>query len=149
MATTYATIYDLFLVNIQDYKIDLLAASTPVMENYLKGFLLLGLTEFYNCQKDLEDRNDTTQTFNIDLTLEEQKIIVNWMVYYWFLREVHDVTQFNLHLNDTDFKRYAESNNLKSKQEYANSLREIFMQRMVDYGIKNINWTDWLNGTFS
>lgn len=150
MSTQFSDIYDLFLVNVRDYKIDsLYNAATPTnFNNYLYGFLINAIPEFYNCTKDLEDRDDDAQTFTETLTLEEKKILSNWMVYYWFLREVQNVTQFNLHLNDTDFKRYAEANNLKNKQEYANSLREIFSQKTVDYGIKNTPWEDWVNGNY-
>ena len=147
--TDYTEIYDLFLAEVKDYKLDILVASTPVLANYLCGFLKLAIPNFKNCLQDLEDRDDTTQTFNITLTETEKHIVVRWMVYEWFLREVQDVTQFNLSLSDTDFKRYAEANNLRSKQEYANGLREINSQKNTDYGLKGINWDAWIGGNFS
>jgi hypothetical protein len=146
--TPYSDIYSLFLVNVRDYKIDKLSLTPVDLANYLEGFLIMAIPEFYNCNQDLSDRDDSAQIFNIDLTLEEEKILSNWMTYYWFAREVQDVTQFNLHLNDTDFKHYAEANNLQSKQSYLNGLREIYMQRTVDYGIKSIDWTNWKAGLY-
>jgi len=152
MATPYSSLYSLFLVANQDYKIDQLAgvstASTPLMENYLEGFLMLAIPEFYNCQKNLDSRDDVLKTFSEDLTLEEQKILVNWMTYHWFLREVHDVTQINNLLSDTDFKMFSNANNLREKSAYANCLRETYMQRTVDYGIKNIPWENWASGEY-
>ena len=149
LGTLYSDLYSKFLVGIQDYRIDSLAlAATPVIENYLFGFLELAIPEFDNCKQDLEDRDDDLATFNITLTSMEKKIVVNWMTYHWFLREVHNVTAFNALLNDSDFKRFSEANNLKEKSAYANGLREIYYQDMVNYGISEIPWTDWLNGEY-
>lgn len=147
--TPFSDIYGLFLVQIQDYKIDMLSSTPTNMENYLHGFLELAIPEFYNCQKDLNGRDNILKQFNVDLTLEEQKILANWMVYHWFLREVQDIKQFSLLLTDTDFKTYSSANYLKEKSSYANMLREICTQRTVDYGIKNIPWSDWKNGNYS
>jgi hypothetical protein len=151
MATAYSELYSKFLIQNQDYKIDLLAtAATPVVTAYLFGFLELAIPEFTNCVQDLEDRDtdDEDGEFNITLTGVEQKILVNWMTYHWFLREVHNVTAFNSLLNDSEFRRFSEANNLKEKSAYANGLREIYTQKMVDYGISEIPWDDWLNGEY-
>jgi hypothetical protein len=74
--TSYGEIYELFLAVVQDYKIDLLyASSTPTMEEYLKPFLIRAIAKFSNeCNQDLTDRNDTTRTFNIILT-DHEKVI--------------------------------------------------------------------------
>jgi hypothetical protein len=147
--TLYDEIYDLFLVSVRDYKLDNLFASTPTaFNNYLEGFLIKSIPTFTNCTKDLEDRNDTTQTFNIALSTAEKVILSNIMVYEWMAKEIQDITQMNLSLNDTDFKRYAESQNLTAKSKHQSIIREIFTQQMTNYEIKEIPWTDWLGGNY-
>jgi len=152
MGTAFSEIYDLFLTNKKDYKIDELytLGSTPTSNftNYLKGFLIKGIPNFTNCIQDLDDRDDSTETFNITLSSLEKGIIVDLMDYEWFLREVNDVTQFNLTLSDTDFKHYSEAQNLKEKQEKADRMREQYEQKMTVYGLKNIPWADWKEGNY-
>ena len=142
MATPYSSIFDLFLVSIQDYKIDNLYISSPTsFETYLKGFLIKGLINFTNCKQDLEDRNDTSNTFNITLTTTEQVILSNLMVIEWLTKEVNDIKQMQLHLQDGDFKTYAEANNLKEKNALLTSTRENVDRQMNKYSYSNIDWT--------
>jgi hypothetical protein len=149
MATNYSDIYDLFLVQIQDYKIDNLSAYLSDLETYLKGFLIMAIPEFDNCEQDLEDRNDTTQVFTATLTSLEKRILADWMVYFWLQREVNNITQLSNFLQSADFKMYSSANNLKEKVAYSNSMREIISQRMTQYGLKNVDWTSWGEGSFS
>ena len=147
MATDFTDIYDLFLMNIQDYKLNnLYATSTPNFETYLKGFLIRAIPNFKNCKTGLDYSGNS---FTVDKTLTEKLILSNLMVQEWFLKEVHNVTQFNILLSDTDFKRYAEANNLKSKADYSNMLREKISQLQTDYGLENVDWEAWSNGNFS
>ena len=149
MATAYSELYSKFLVNVQDYKMDILAtAATPTLETYLFGFLELAIPDFTNCQQDLEDRDDEESTFNITLTGMEQKILVNWMTYHWYLREVNNILQMNTLLRDSDFDSYSNAQGLKTKSTRANEVREINYQYMVEYGISEIPWDDWLDGNY-
>ena len=149
MATTYDEIYDLALVTIRDYKLDELYASSPTdFRAYMEGFLIRAIPKFTNCRQDLENRDDVLKTFSVDLDFMEKNILAELTVLTWFEKEVQNVTQFNLHLNDTDFKRYAESNNLKEKASYLANLRAVASQDMVDYGLKKTDWSSWANGNF-
>jgi hypothetical protein len=149
MSTSFNDIYDLFLINIKDYKLDTLyATSTPNFEIYLQGFLIRAVPSFNYCKNSL-DYSLSSKTFTADLTNLEKLILSNYMVQEWFLKEIHNTTQFNLLLSDTDFKRYAESNNLKTKSDYSNMFREKISQLTTDYELKNINWEDWANGNFT
>lgn len=149
MATSYDEIYDLFLVSVRDYNLDNLFAATPTaFNNYLEGFLIKAIPNFYNCSKDLEDRNDSTQTFNITLTTQEKVILSNIMVYEWIAKEIQDINQMNLALNDTDFKRYSEAQNLTAKSKHQSIIRETYTQQMTAYEIKEIPWTEWLGGNY-
>lgn len=147
--TNYSDIYDLFLVSIQDYKLDSLYSATPTaFESVLKGYLIKAIPRFDNCAKDLEDRDDTTQIFNITLTTSEKVILSNIMAYEWYQRQINDIRQMNLKMSNTDFKTYSESNNLKEKMERADRLREIFEQDITRYGLKNVDWDAWEEGNY-
>jgi len=144
--TSFEEIYDLFLMEIKDYKLNRLVSSELTI--YLEGFLMLAIPDFDNCVKDLEDFDLSLGTFNSNLNLREKTIVSKIMVLKWLGKEINDVTQFNLHLNDSDFKHYAEGQNLKEKVEYSNRMREIISQDMLQYGIKNTPWSAWANGSF-
>lgn len=147
--TSYSEVFDLFLVSVQDYKIDRLYSATPTaFENYLTGFLIKAIPRFDNCAQDLEDRDDTSKTFNITLTTTEKVILSNWMVYEWLQKNIQDIRQMNLHLNDTDFKHYSEQENLKGKMNHSHSIREIISQDMTSYELKNVDWTSWASGVY-
>jgi hypothetical protein len=149
MATPFSDIYDLFLVLVQDTKlIDLYNQSLGDFEIYLQGFLMPAITDFDNCEQNLEVYSLTSSQFTATLTLKEKNILAKLMVIQWLLKEIQNVSQMNLHLNDTDFKRYSEAQNLREKSEYYNRLREIVNQDMVDYGLKNTPWTEWIAGNF-
>lgn len=152
MATTpFDSIYDLFLVEIQDYNLDNLYAATPTdFYNYLQGYLVKAIPDFSNCIQDLQNNYDTVNAvFNLTLTLTEQVILANLMTIKWLNKQINDIKQMNLHLNDTDFKFYSEAQNLREKVNHRNNLREIVNQDMVTYGLKNVNWTNWQNGVFT
>jgi hypothetical protein len=147
MATAYDEIFTLFLAGIQDYKIDALynSARPTDADVYMADFLVRAIPYFDNCAKDLEDRNDTTRTFNINLTTDERVILSELMIVQWCKKEVNDIRQMELHLSDPKaFKHYAEANNLKEKRELMNTHGETADKLMLRYGQKNIDWNDFM-----
>ncbi len=142
MATTnYSTIYELFLAGIQDYKIDyLFRDSVEDAEEYMKTFLIRGLINFDNCKKDLEDRDDELQKFFIQLNTRERVILSNLMIVEWLTKEVNDILQMKLHLQDHDFKTFSEAHNLREKQTYLSTFEERVDKQMNKYGYSNIDW---------
>ena len=148
MATLFTDIYELFLVEIIDWKIDrIYAASTPTFETYLQGFLVRAVPKFTNCEQSLV-YSLTTDSFTSDFTVVEKSILTNLMTIEWMNKEIQNISQFNLLLNDTDFKIHAAGQNLREKSEYKDRLRETVSQDMVDYGISNISWSDWADGEY-
>jgi len=149
MTTSFDEIYDLALVSFRDYKLDqLYDISESDFKNVLQGYLFKAIPKFTNCKKDLEDINTTTKQFNSILTLTEQVILSDCTVIEWMTPKILDITQMELHLNDTDYKHYSEQQNLKGKQDAQNVLREKINQDMVNYGLKNIPWSEWAGGNF-
>ncbi len=142
MGTPYSEINDLFLTSIRDYKLDRMYQSTPSsLDEYLVPFLIKGIPDFSKCKKDLEDRDDSTKTFNITLNTDEKVILSNLMLKEWLRQEVNDVLQFSLHLQDKDFKTYSESNNLKEKQKLLIDTIELISKSITQYDYKNLDWS--------
>lgn len=147
--TTFEEIYDLFLISIQDYKLDkLYSNSEEDFKTFLQGFLIKAISNFDNCTKDIQSYDLTNQSFYVELDLKEKIILSNLMTIEWLLREIQNINNINLHLNDTDFKMYSEAQNLKEKKEYYSVLREIVNQDMSNYSLKNISWSDWAGGNY-
>jgi len=142
MATPYSEIFNLFLAGIQDYKIDkLYQMSVEDAETYMTSFLVRALVNFKNCQKNLEDRDDTNKQFNETLSTEEKVILANLMIVEWLTKEVNDIMQMRLHLHDADFRTYSEAENLREKRQQLIVMRELVEKQMVKYGYKNFDWS--------
>lgn len=143
MATDYSDIYDLFLQRVKDWKLDALYTSDPTtFETYLEGFLVLSVPLFYESDQSLA-RDDTLKQFTEDLSDANKEILSMLMVLKWFEKETQNITQFTMALQDKDFKRYAEANNLKSKEEWMIFIEEQKDQRILEYSWNNSSsWDD-------
>ena len=150
MGTQISEVLEMALVSIQDYKLNQLYQKSEQHTewyNYLLGFLSLAVADFDNCLQTLE-YDSATGYFTANLTNQEKMILSRWIVYEWFVRETNNILQFNNLLNDNDFRRYSEANNLREKSEYRDRTREIVMQMMVDYEKNSIDYKRWANGDF-
>ena len=152
MSVPYSTIFNLFLSSIQDYNINQMYQNdtqnnTQTMEQYIEPWLIKSIPNFTNCQYNLEDRDDVTMIFNpnntpnSDLGTDEQVILSNLMVIEWLKKQINDITQMNLHLQDTDFKTFAEGQNLTAKTNHKNETTEEVNNLMVRYGYKNLDFS--------
>jgi len=146
MATPYSEVFNLFLASIQDYRINrLYEQSVEEMENYLMPFLIKAITNFRKCKTDLEDRDDTNKVFNQTLSTDEKVILSNLMIVEWLTKEVNDILGMKLFLQDTDFKTYSQSQNLKEKRELLTTMKEMVDKQIVQYSYNNFDWSK-LNG---
>ena len=137
--TTFDDIEDLALVTIRDYKIDNLATSDPTaFQTYMDSFLVSAVPKFTSCLQSL-DYSLATRTFSSILSNIEQDILANLLVVEWMTAETQNVTQFNLHLQNREYKVYAESENLKQKSEYLDRAREKAHQLATEYQLLNIS----------
>ncbi len=146
MGTTFSSVYDLFMQYVTDYKlINLYNSSVPNFETYLSSWLYSSITDFKNCNQSLAYG---AGSFTEDLTQENIKILALLMKKYWLIKEIDDIKQMNLHVQDRDFKIYAEANNMNSKQARLILEQENLSQILVDYGLDVVDWASWFNGVF-
>jgi hypothetical protein len=145
MATPYSDIFNLFLANIQDYVIDdMYDNSTADFEQYATVFLQRSIPLFDNCLKDLTNRDDTTRTFNIDLTLTEQLILSDLMTIMWLKKEINNILEMRNFLVSGDYKSFSSANNLKEKRAWYETLSKDIDMAITKYGYSNNDWTTFL-----
>jgi hypothetical protein len=154
--TTFVEINDLFLQLINDYRLtslynDDVANSTSNLDTLLESWMFLAIPDFETvCDQDLENRTDSSSTFNIELTTRNKTILAQIMVKYWLSREVNDILQMRLKIQDRDFHTYAESANLKEKSDWLTKVKEEISQRLVEYGYSDKDmWQYWISNGFN
>jgi hypothetical protein len=155
MGTLSSEVFDLFLMNIEDYRLDIIFSSSGslVLDQYLEPFLLNSINEFNGiCTQSLTYVTSGSASegyFAETLTLEHQLILSNIMVKYWLAKYINSVLQMGNQIQDRDFKTYSQAQNLKAKQDYYNSKREEISQLINDYSYKYNNFDDWRNQNFN
>jgi hypothetical protein len=143
MGTTLSEVYDFFMMTVTDYRlIDLFNTSVPDFENYLQAWLEYSIVDFSVCDQDL-DFDDTTKEFPVVLTRDNKVVLATLMMKYWLQKAVNDVTQFNLHITDRDFKVASEAQNLREKSNHLNMIKEQCSQLLQDYAYNRNSWVDW------
>lgn len=139
--TPFINIYERFSTKIQDYMLDeLFRESIDTYEDYIFSFLKSSIAKFTHCRKNLSDRNEDSKCFNIILSELEEEILAEMMKVEWMDKEVNNVLEMRLALNNSDFKRYAESNNLKAKMDLRDNIQERVNNLIVQYSYSSYEW---------
>ena len=147
--TEFGEIYKLFLNSISnDYRIkQMFANDAEVAEDMLTTWLIKAISYFTDCSQDLENNCDIDkQIFTLNLTLTEKVILADLMLLVWMDWNINNITQMNLSLQDGDFNRHAEIQNLRGKVSYANEWREKVFHQISEYTHKDITIADWATG---
>lgn len=161
MGTPFEQIYDRATSLWTDYRLDnLYSSNQESFKLLLKGFLLNSIDEFDSCLTDLswsensettENADGTTTTkvsysFDNDLSSKEIRILALGMCIAWFEKDLHDVTQFRLHLNVKDYRAMSEQANIKQRQEILDRMREEHDRNINEYLNSNIKKFPYFNG---
>lgn len=146
MGTSLSEVYDFFMMTVTDYRlIDLFNTSVPDFETYLQAWLDFSIVDFYVCDQDL-NYDDETKEFPEVLSRDNKVILATLMMKYWLQKAVNDVTQFNLHVTDRDFKIASEAQNLREKTNHLNIVKENCSQLLQDYAYRKADWETWYSG---
>ena len=142
--TPYDDIIDLALVSIEDYHLNKLAIDSLNDFNIvLEGFMIRGLANFENCNKDLSQRSDKDRLFKVKLNEIEKSIIADYTVISWLDKEINDVRQITgMMQNQKEAHSYSEANNLNAKVHRRDQLMEQVATKKTTY---SLNKVDWLN----
>ena len=151
MGTKASDIFDLFMASVSDFKLDTIFddAGEAGLNYTLEPWLLFSIADFDEiCTQSLDytkivDMGTGDGEFSVDLTNKNQVILSLIMLRYWMERQIQDVLQMNNFIQDHDFKRYSEANNLRAKSDYLKQMIERLDTRLVEYGYDNNEWTNW------
>ncbi len=143
MVTTYSDVYELVLALMDSYKIDdiYVGKGEDGIETFFMPYLKIASGELENKSGiDISDRDDTLHQFNSRFSDGIQLIIAKYIMIGYLSKETHNIMQMQLHLQDGDFKTYAEKNNLDGKLNALYMLKE-----EVGYDVKRseynrFNW---------
>lgn len=109
MYTPYEKLYDNLLPKFRSYDIPLM--TTEEVKDYLHDFLIPAISRFHVCRKNLNDRDDTLQRFNVELSDIEIEILSNYLLIEYIDSEYIRVpTVLKVSLASTDFKSYSSAN---------------------------------------
>ena len=109
MATSYEKIYENLLPKFRSYEIPLM--STEEVKDYLHDFLIPAVSRFHVCRKDLNDRDDILQRFNVDLSDIEIEILSNYLLIEYIDSEYIRVPSLlKVQLPSSDFKVFSPAN---------------------------------------
>lgn len=109
MPTLYEKLYENLLPKFRSYDIPLM--TTEEVKDYLHDFLIPATSRFHVCRKDLNDRDDILQQFNVELSDIEIEILSNYMLIEYIDSEyIKTPTVLKVSLASTDFKAYSPAN---------------------------------------
>lgn len=109
MPTSYEKLYENLLPKFRSYKIPLM--STEEVKDYLHDFLIPAISRFHVCRKDLNDRDDILQRFNVELSDIEIEILSNYLLIEYIDSEyIRTPTLLEVQLPSNDFKAFSPAN---------------------------------------
>lgn len=109
MATSYEKIYENLLPKFRSYEIPLM--STEEVKDCLHDFLIPAISRFHVCRKNLDNRDDILQRFNVELSDIEIEILSNYMLIEYIDSEyVRTPSLLKVQLPSNDFKFYSPAN---------------------------------------
>lgn len=109
MYTPYEKIYDNLLPKFRSYEIPLMTVEE--VKDYLHDFLIPAISRFHVCRKDLNDRDDIVQRFNIELSDIEIEILSNYLLIEYIDSEyIRTPSLLKVQLPSSDFKVFSPAN---------------------------------------
>ena len=78
MPTPYEKIYENVLPKFKSY--DIFKMTENEVKEYLHDYLISAISRFHVCKKDLSNRDDNLEQFNVDLSDIEIEILSNYIV---------------------------------------------------------------------
>ena len=112
MPTHYEKLYENLLPKFRSYEIPLM--TTEEVKDYLHDFLIPAISRFHVCRKNLNDRDDILQRFNVELSDIEIEILSNYLLLEYIDSEYIRVpTLLKISLPSTDFRAFSSANMLE------------------------------------
>ena len=139
MATPYEKLYENLFFFF--FFFVFLLMSTEQVKDYLHDFLVPATSRFHVCRKDLTDRNDVLQRFNVDLSDIEIEILSNYLLIEYIDSEYIRVPSLlKIQLPSSDFKSYSSANMLEKLMNMHSTYlkeNETLLSRYAWMGLKD------------
>lgn len=139
MPTPYEKIYSFVLPKFHSYNIAKMDENE--LKDYLHDFLVIAVSHFYICRKDLTDRDEENQCFNVDLSDIEIEIVSNYLlIEYLDSTYIRTSTLLKVALGSSDFNTYSPANMLDKliqMKEHFMSENEALLSRYSWIPMKN------------
>lgn len=111
MSTPYEKVYENLLPKFRSYEIPMMTSDE--VREYLHDYLISATTKFHVCRKDLSDRNDILQRFNVDLSDTEIEILSNYaLLEYIDSTYIREPSLLKVTLSSKDFNAFSSANML-------------------------------------
>lgn len=144
MNTKYSDVFTLVLALMESYKIDIIydKIGETGINTFFIPYLKIASGELENIGSDIDlsNRDDTVQEFKEHLSDGKQLIIAKHILIGYLSKETFNIMQMQLHLQDGDFKTYAEKNNLDGKLNALYMLKEEVGYDIKKVGYNNFEW---------
>ena len=109
MSTPYERLYENLLPKFRSYEIPLM--TTEEVKDYLHDFLIPAISRFHVCRKDLNNRDDILQRFNVELSDVEIEILSNYLlIEYIDSAYIRVPSLLKVQLPSSDFKVFSPAN---------------------------------------
>lgn len=114
--------------------------STEEVKDFLHDFLIPAVSRFHVCRKDLDDRDDIIQRFNVDLSDIEIEILSNYLLIEYMDSEyIRTPSLLKVQLPSSDFKVFSPANfldKLMAMHKTYKSENETLLSRYAWMGAK-------------
>ena len=109
MYTPYEKLYDNLLPKFRSYEIPLMTVEE--VKDFLHDYLIPAISRFHVCRKDLNDRDDIVQRFNVELSDMEIEILSNYLLIEYIDAEyIRTPSLLKVQLPSSDFKVFSPAN---------------------------------------
>ncbi len=111
MPTPYEKLYENLLPKFRSYEIPIMTEEE--VKEYLHDYLIPAIARFHVCRKDLSDRDDVEEHFNVELSDTEIEILSNYLLLeYIDSTYIRTPTLLKVNLSSSDFNAFSPANML-------------------------------------
>lgn len=141
MYTPYEKLYDNLLPKFRSYEIPLMTVEQ--VKDFLHDYLIPAISRFHVCRKDLNNRDDIVQRFNVKLSDIEIEILSNYLLIEYIDSEyIRTPSLLKVQLPSSDFKVFSPANfldKLMAMHKTYVSENETLLSRYAWMGAKESN----------
>lgn len=142
MATPFKEVYDRVYNKISDYSF--VKLTEDEVEEILEKYLLSAIVKFKRCKKDLNDRDETLNQFNQDLTDEEKEILATLLCVEYLTSQLITSDLLKPRLGTKDWNLYSQANHIKEIREIRDQMKSEANQMMISYSYSENSLDDLL-----